>query len=167
MRTQWLRQSVLACLLILALVAPCIAGDQVPFKGNLALQNQIPATNEGCPLGTLRNDSTGGGYLTHMGAVLLNEVVCLNPNNLTFTASFALTAANGDTVNGVVTSGQAFPTSDPNVISVLGHWTITGGTGRFAGATGTGIGTGTVNFATGQAPHRLEGTISTVGSNRR
>lgn len=167
MSIQTLTRSWLTWALVLALAALSIAGDQVPFKGDLALHNQIPISNEGCPLGTLRNDATGGGYLTHMGAMLVNEVVCLNPANLTFTGFFTLTAANKDTVTGILTSGQAFPTSDPNVISVLGHWTITGGTGRFAGATGTGIGGGTVNFLTGEAPHYIDGTISSVGSNKR
>ncbi len=167
MRFQRLTKPLFVSALVLVLAAPCIAGSEVPFKGNLALHNQIPASNEGCPLKTLRNDAVGGGYLTHMGAVFVNEVVCLDPSTFTFTASFTLTAANGDTVTGVVTSGQAFPTSDPSVITVVGHVKLTGGTGRFAGSSGTAIGTGVVNFATGDAPHRLEGTISTVGANKR
>ena len=42
---------------------------------------------------------------------------------------------------------------------------ITGGTGRFDGATGNGTATGEVNLVTGATPHQLEGSISTVGSN--
>ena len=44
-------------------------------------------------------------------------------------------AANGDSVSTDV-MGQTNPTENPEVLSVVETFTITGGTGRFAGATG-------------------------------
>jgi hypothetical protein len=45
-------------------------------------------------------------------------------------------AANGDSLFTAVT-GQASPTENPDALAIVETHTITGGTGRFAGATGS------------------------------
>jgi len=49
-------------------------------------------------------------------------------------ASINLVAANGETISATG-SGQGTPTDDPNVASIVETYVITGGTGRFSGAT--------------------------------
>src|SRR5579871_5585190 len=155
--------TALVGILSLTLVTAAVAADQVPFKGNLSLLNVPAPNNEGCPGGAVRFDVTGGGYMTHMGAVTLLESVCLNPVDGTFTAQFTLSAANGDTVSATA-AGYTVPTSQITFI-VHGQWAVTGGTGRFTGATGSGSAIGPINLATGDGTHHLDGTISSVGSN--
>ncbi len=161
----FLAAKVLVCASALAMVTSAIGGDQVPFKGNLSLLSLPAPSNDGCPAGTERLNVTGGGYMTQMGAVTDQQFVCLNPSDFTFTGEFTLTAPSGDTVSASL-GGYAQSISGP-VFMVHGQWTITGGTGRFGGATGAGIATGPVNLATGEGTHRLDGTISSVGSNVR
>jgi hypothetical protein len=160
MKLNYWTKRILSCA-VLGLALPCFAGDQVPFKGNASLMSKI----EGLCAGGVLFSVSGGGYVTQLGAMTVSETVCMNPNTLTFTGDFTLAAANGDTVSARIYTGQGTPTAVANVVSVLGFWRITGGTGRFAGATGSGKGFGTVNLVTGEAPHRVEGTISNVGSN--
>jgi len=53
------------------------------------------------------------------------------------------------------------PTADPNVFTFAGApFTVTGGTGNFAGAFGGGTGSGTVNLATRAITLSLSGEIN-------
>ena len=81
------------------------------------------------------------------------------------TGSELFTAANGDTVNATG-EGQATPTATPGVLSIVEHMTITGGTGRFAGATGTFTRQRVVDGATGSSMGSLAGTISSPGAGK-
>ena len=74
-----------------------------------------------------------------------------------------LTAANGDTVYGAFT-GKGTPTPVPGVISVVETMTITGGTGRFNGATGGFICQRLLSQVTGKTTGSFSGTISSPGS---
>ncbi len=69
-----------------------------------------------------------------------------------------LTAANRDQVNLVVNL-EACPVG-PGIYQGSGTYVVTGGTGRFVGATGGGAFSGIGNFNTGTVTCRLEGTIS-------
>ena len=75
------------------------------------------------------------------------------------------TAANGDTLTAGFT-GQGTPTTDPVVFSIVETATITGGTGRFAGATGSFIVTRSFSFATNLTTGSIEGTISSPGAGK-
>jgi len=70
-----------------------------------------------------------------------------------------MTAANGDTVSGTY-SGQALP----GLVGYVVSGPITGGTGRFAGATGFLVWHGTVDPAALTFADEITGTISSVGS---
>ena len=74
------------------------------------------------------------------------------------TGTSTFTAANGDTLTATVV-GQATPTAIPGVLSIVEIYTITGGTGRFADATGTFTLESTVNQATGVSSGTFSGTI--------
>jgi hypothetical protein len=73
------------------------------------------------------------------------------------TGAATFTAANGDAVTSTVV-GQATPT-DATTFSIVEIYTITGGTGRFAGATGTFTLQSTVDETTGISSGTFSGVI--------
>jgi hypothetical protein len=75
-----------------------------------------------------------------------------------------LIAANGDTLVLTGDHDQACPTG-PNAVHGIGEWTVTRGTGRFAGATGKGTFDGVADFDRGTFSFQLNGTISAPGEN--
>ena len=76
------------------------------------------------------------GKANHLGKFTLEIPHVVNPANGTAFGSFQFTAANGDTLLADFT-GQATPTTTPGVLYIEETATITGGTGRFAHATGS------------------------------
>jgi hypothetical protein len=68
-------------------------------------------------------------------------------------------AANGDRLFSTG-SGQATPTAEPGELSINETSTITGGTGRFEGATGSFSGVRVLNTATGISSGSFDGTIN-------
>ena len=154
----------------LALTAMCLilvsvtswAGSQVPFKATLSLVAQ-PATSNRCPSGTFLLQISGGGHATQMGAITDSQGHCQNPVTGAATdGEYVLTTVSGDTIFGSY-SAQLIPAAG-NTFSIQGQFTITGGTGRFSGATGGGTAGGT-QFPNGEATLVLNGPISSGGSN--
>lgn len=70
-----------------------------------------------------------------------------------------LTAANGDSIFTEI-RGQAEPTETPGINSIEEINTITGGTGQFAGATGSFTVERLVNLTTGFTSGSLSGKIT-------
>ena len=110
--------------------------------------------------------TAGTGNATHMGRIssdgnltIVGEVNC-NDNEVGFAAEMqdTFTAANGDTVTTAITM-QLCPIA-PGIYHGVGTYIVTGGTGRFANATGSGLFDGTGNFNTGTIICALNGTIS-------
>jgi hypothetical protein len=75
------------------------------------------------------------------------------------TGSISLTAANGDRLDATFI-GQATPTSEPNVVTIEEVATISGGTGRFAGSTGTFTIRRLLTRVTGVSSGSFDGTIN-------
>jgi hypothetical protein len=140
------------------------AAGLVPFKGTVFLVAIPDYSDTSCP-GALRLNVTEVGRVTQMGAVTARAFVCqkLDPNDLSFNGQFTYTAANGDTVSGTF-FGKLVPVSGTLYQVQDEQFTITGGTGRFAGASGGGIVVGTVDLASGEGVHQIDGSISSVGS---
>jgi hypothetical protein len=67
--------------------------------------------------------------------------------------------ATGDGITFSVDS-QACPTATPGVYEIKTPYTVTGGTGRFAGATGQGTADCFGNFNNDTFHYTLQGTIS-------
>jgi hypothetical protein len=72
--------------------------------------------------------------------------------------SYRFVAANGD-ILFVEGTGQGTPTPTPNVDTIVETDTITGGTGRFAGATGSFTLVRLLNLATGVTSGTFDGNI--------
>jgi hypothetical protein len=103
----------------------------LPFHGTLEASHSSrldPETNTG------HIHVEGTGTATHLGRFTL-------VTDVTFTGTegaerMTLTAANGDIIFATGT-GQVVPSEDGLTLDTVEDMTITGGTGRFAGATGS------------------------------
>jgi hypothetical protein len=149
------------------ILAPtAIAGSQTPFSAALSGS----ATTTGCGFLTICLAGTDQGIATHLGfatltstaTVQITSTPCDGGGVLTnFMETATLTAANGDTLTlsgsgtACVVAGHAIATAE---------LTVTGGTGRFAGATGSLAESIDHNLATNAETVNLSGTISTPGS---
>jgi hypothetical protein len=125
---------------------------ETPFKG---IVNAVETSQLVFPIASV--DRTGTGTATYLGNY--TEHVTLQVNVLTGSATGAatFTAANGDTLTASVV-GQATP-ANPGVLSIVEVYTITGGTGRFADASGSFTLESTVNQATEVSSGTLSGAI--------
>jgi len=132
--------------------------QEVPFKGRLEGTATI---TPGTP--PFVSVSIGGtGNATHLGRFTLEIPHVVNAMNRTSTGTYEFTAANGDTLTAGFT-GQATLTA-PGVLSVVEIATITGGTGRFADATGSFTVERLFNQVTGVTTGSFEGTLPSPGS---
>ena len=146
----------LAALVMLGLAGPVAAGEQVPFKGSLdGVAKVTPRT----PPFVFVNIE-GEGHATQLGHFEVSIPHVTNRSNGTAVGSYEFTAANGDTLTADFTS-QVTPTDVPGVVSVAVTATITGGTGRFDGATGSFDAERIVDMAHGTVTESFDGTIST------
>ena len=103
-------------------------------------------------------DATGVGNATHLGLFTYRLQAELYLPTLTASASATLIAANGDMIFGEG-SGQGTPTGTPGIVSIVETYSITGGTGRFAGATGNLTVERVINRATFASSGTISGTI--------
>jgi len=143
--------------------ATAVAGEQVPFRGRDAGYFVITPTSD--PTVVLTEDFTNG-HGTHLGNYQLVAREDINLATLAVTnGSFTITAANGDTIFGTY-SGQAEAADRPGVIRYLATGPVTGGTGRFEGATGTLTFDGVADLATLVLSETVTGTISFPGTSR-
>jgi hypothetical protein len=101
---------------------------------------------------------TGTCQFSHLGRADMHLVQRVNVTNGAQTGQVTFTAADGDTLRANA-SGGSTPTG-PNTLNFFGVTTITGGTGRFANASGELQLTGTLAFA-----QTIGGGIGTASSN--
>ena len=126
--------TVIALLLLIVLASTTFAA---PVATEKLLTGSFEATEtHEVGLGIMFVDATGVGNATHLGLFTYDLEAAVSLPSLSATASAALIAANGDMIFGEGV-GQGTPTSTPGLISIVETYTITGGTGRFAGATGS------------------------------
>ena len=142
---------VVAVAVSLASVAVAVAAE-TPFKGTL---NAVETSHLVFPIASI--DRAGTGTATHLGKYTEHATFQVNVLMGTSTGASTFTAANGDTLTASVT-GRSTLTS-PGVLSIVEVYTITGGTGRFAGATGTFTLESTLNLATGVSSGTFSGAI--------
>lgn len=153
---------LLALFAITLFAGTAMAGTTVPFAGSDVGTFAIPGSCDG---GNLNVVIGGAGTATHLGRYSYTADECFDPGTGTFTGDPTFTAANGDQLWGSY-EGQVAPTSDPNVITYTETLTISGGSGRFLGASGVLEVVGIANLATGEYSQELSGWISNLGLTR-
>lgn len=146
----------LAVLGVLALAGPAVVAAPVPFKGSL----------DGDVTHTPVDDQTdyvvveATGTATQLGRFEVTVPHYVDLLTRTAAGHYEFTAANGDKVYAEFT-GLASPTATPGVISIVETATIKGGTGRFAGASGSFVVERLYDRIAGTTTGSFEGTIST------
>jgi hypothetical protein len=156
-------QMLMALLALVALTVPmrAAAADRVPLKAAETGTFQLLGP---CQTSGVVVDVTGSGHATHLGDFTTHYRECFDPATGAVTdGSFTLTAANGDTILGTY-GGQVSPTGDSTVFVYDDPGVITGGTGRFAGASGIVGTSGVVNLATGEYSGTITGSLSNPAS---
>ena len=151
-RPLFLAVIAVAAVSLTSIAASAVAAE-TPFKGTVnADETVVPSP----PTASLTREGTGTA--TYLGRYTEHIVMTINLPTLSSTGTATFTAANGDTLTATVL-GQATPTTTPGVLSIVEVYTITGGTGRFADATGTFTLHSTVNQATGLSSGTFSGAI--------
>ena len=141
--------------------AGVLSNDQeVPFKGRL--EGTATITPGTPPFLSVSLEGTGNA--THLGHFTVEIPHVVNASNRTSTGTYEFTAANGDTLIAGFT-GQATLTA-PGLLSIVETGSITGGTGRFADATGSFIVERMFNQVTGLTTGSFGGTLSSPGAGK-
>jgi hypothetical protein len=153
-----MKKNIIYLQLITLFLAAALQGAmaaETPFKGSFEAVETDTAQ-----FPTLTVAGIGAGNATHLGQFIMTYQSVVNLVTRVGIGSFEFIAANGDRVFAD-SLGQATPTATPNVISIVEILTITGGTGRFADATGTVVSTRLFNQVTSDTSGSFDGTIVT------
>jgi hypothetical protein len=135
-------------------------GDPDDHASTKRIHGTLEATESGTPSpGTpvVVRRLEGWGTASHLGRFTVVGDITLNLATATGSGSGTYTAANGDVLS-VTSVGQAVVAA--GFATVTETVTITGGTGRFAGATGTLTVVRRVTQATGRSTGTIDGTVT-------
>jgi hypothetical protein len=155
-------RNLLVALALIALPAttgllPAHAASQLPFKGTFAGSFTLPDQTDILLAATgtapFLGHATSSGHI-----VIVGPATCANGFAVQDTETLRSTDA-GDTISFSVSS-QACPTATPGVYEIKTPYIVTGGTGRFAGATGQGTADCFGNFNNDTFHYTMQGTIS-------
>jgi hypothetical protein len=135
----------------LASVASAVAAE-TPFKGKLTA---VETSQLVFPILSVNREATGTA--TYLGKYTEHATFQVDVRTGSATGTATFTAANGDTLTASVV-GQGTVTG-PTTRSIVEVYTITGGTGRFAGATGTFTLERTLDLTTGVSSGTFSGAI--------
>jgi hypothetical protein len=155
---------IAAVVFALALPNAAFAGEQVPFRGTWegsTVSAELVGPN------VVFVVSAGSGNATQLGRFEMVTPHLSYLDTFVVEGTQVFTAANGDTLAATI-DGQLALNSEGNLEGTLAG-VITGGTGRFEGATGS------YDFHLVARPAAfgfdstatIDGTISTVGANKR
>jgi hypothetical protein len=139
----------------MAAVNAAAAEVDVPMKGSIEVQAIYTPDLE---TNTIRIEGNGSGNATHLGRFVAHYDVVLNLLTGVGAGEATFVAANGDRLF-TYNVGQTSPTGNPGELRIVETYTITGGTGRFAGASGSFGGERLVNQATGYTSGSFDGNI--------
>jgi hypothetical protein len=116
---------------------PAQGGAQLPFSGSFTRESTASANcPPTCPPTTLRIVANAKGTATHLGGFTATSEDLVDTATNTGTGTLRFVASNGDELFAR-TIGREDRFVPPNVSFVTFVATITGGTGRFEGASGT------------------------------
>lgn len=175
MRTvRWMLIPVVAvAMAMVAVPLHTSAASQVPFRATLTETGVGPGPGP-ClgvvvqlPFGCVT--VTGSGQATHLGAITEAAVVVVDFSTLNPVTGCAdeirtstLTAANGDQIT---LQGPGRVCGDQTQGSGGDYWSVISGTGRFAGVTGSGMNSVTINRSVSPATSvtTFSGMLSSLG----
>jgi hypothetical protein len=152
---------IAAMLLTTALAGSAAAQSRVPFNGSL--QGKETSTEIGTPPTTAIANGSARGIATTVGQFSFTYQLTVTLATGTATGSAHLVAANGDSVYTTVAGSLAL-TATPGIATVTEINTITGGTGRFAGAQGSFTVERLLNLGTGFTSGSFHGAITSPGA---
>ena len=153
--------AAIASVLALCGVAPAAhAAAARPFVADLAGRAVFsPTSTPGVFAGT----GSGAGRATHLGQFTISVEETLDVTSPTgsvvLQGEAVVVAANGDELHWSY-EATGTPPSESGDVVLTGTFTVTGGSGRFAEATGQGSFEGVGNAVTGRASFSYTGTIS-------
>lgn len=126
-------RTLIAAVTMIWMAQPAWAGDQVPFRASF--DTVFEASVSIFPV--LDVEVTGEGQARHLGRTRI-ETISETINLLTGVgeAIFVFTAANGDTIE--LEADFLAPPTPTGGFLLIGSWMVSGGTGRFANASGSG-----------------------------
>lgn len=107
---------------------------------------------------TMLVTASGWGDVTELGRFTVNYETEMNLLDLSRIESAHFVGTNGNSIQAEG-RGQAVQDQTPGIYQVIEIYTITGGTGRFTGASGTLTLKRVVNLATGSTAGALDGYI--------
>ena len=120
---------IFVCLTAVSLLTVTVAraDSKAVFRGAAAAEivSVVPGS------GGVEMTANGSGYATQLGKYTRVETIVLDPSTGAFTGTVVFTASNGDRLTADVTGAFNSQTT------ASGSYAITGGTGRFADASGT------------------------------
>lgn len=149
--------STLTTLLLLIVLASTVFA--APAKTQLLLKGSVQdVETQQVAFPTITVDGTGSGNATQLGLYTISYHALLNIPTLSASGTATLVAADGSSLFGQGT-GQGTPTGAPGIVSIVETYTITGGTGRFTGASGSFTVERVLNRATLVSSGTISGTI--------
>jgi len=151
--------STLTALLLVIVLASTVFAAPAAGERQLLLKGSLQtAETQQVVFPTIFVNGSGSGNATQLGLYTISYHAQLNIPTLSSTVSATLVAADGSSIFAAGT-GQGTPTATPGIVSIVETYTITGGTGRFAGATGNFTVERVINRATLLTSGTISGTI--------
>jgi hypothetical protein len=137
------------------------AASSRPAGGTCTFQSTVLPPEPGQPANVRRVHLDYICQLKHLGRTTGTgeETVTFTPTGQSLVQSITYTGANGDQLF-VNFDGTATPPDQNGVLSFSGIETVTGGTGRFAGASGSLSHTGTASLVTHAGQSEISGTLT-------
>lgn len=148
-----------AICLALVLTGPALAKHPVPIKGTIqAVEESVAVFPPEVPVPTLFVEASGSGRASHLGRFSVTYELEVNLDTFVGTGTAHYLAANGDSLFTDVDGEGTVPTEDGFSL-ILETQVITGGTGRFAGASGQFTVLRLINVFTGETAGVSGGVI--------
>ena len=147
-----MKTMIMAMLTVAALATPAVAQNPVPFHGTM-VTSEVDTSFE-FPLAGKALEGTG--QATYLGRFTLGADFAVNVTNGTASGTFTMTAANGDRIVG---TSLGVGTIEGGIANITETYTITGGSGRFSGASGTIVITRVLDETTHLSAALMKGAI--------